>query len=167
MQPLNGELWDSLNAVYEPLNHRLDGLVKRMRAASERAISAGYYSGHYSRRENGRFEREAFPIPVLTVDGLCDMELHLEHTSITTKIAKADRARLTPAFLKEHRPEVYGVQDYLQDYEYQGLPWPEFQQRLRLSQEEAFFLTFAFPQDAGEEDMVDLVHVLSKLGCFY
>lgn len=52
-------------------------------------IESGWYNGHYHKGENGDWCRESYPIPVVTVKGLCDIEVSFDKITVSTKLKRA------------------------------------------------------------------------------
>ena len=74
------DLWETLNSAYEPLYRRAQALCSRLNAAGY-GCQWNWYAFHFSRRPVG-FSQEFFPIPVITVQGLCDIGLEPDHIFI-------------------------------------------------------------------------------------
>ncbi len=109
------DLWETLNSAYEPLYRRAQALCSRLNAAGY-GCQWNWYAFHFSRRPEG-FSPEFFPIPVITVQGLCDTGLELDWSAI-------------------RRPfEVYGADDYCGDLYRPGMT-PD-QLRARIAQDGA------------------------------
>ncbi|MDE5597728.1 MAG: hypothetical protein K2J04_07840 [Lachnospiraceae bacterium] len=54
-------------------------------------LESSWYNGHYHRNEAGEWSRESYTIPVISVNGLCDIEIQFDKVSVSTKL-KRDRA---------------------------------------------------------------------------
>ena len=38
-------------------------------------LESGWYNGHYNRTEDGNWHCDSYPIPVISIKGLCDIEI--------------------------------------------------------------------------------------------
>ena len=83
-------------------------------------LESGWYNGHYHKGEDGNWFRESYPIPVIGIKGICDIEIQFEKITISTKL-KRDMA-LAYSFEKfsGYEFEAYGVEDYLADFYHAG-----------------------------------------------
>ncbi len=52
-------------------------------------IESGWYNSHYHKGESGEWHRESYPIPVVTVKGLCDIEISFDEITVSTKLKRA------------------------------------------------------------------------------
>lgn len=51
-------------------------------------LESGWYNGHYHKGDNDSWIRESYPIPVIGVKGLCDIEIQLDKISVSTKMER-------------------------------------------------------------------------------
>jgi len=82
-----------LNEIYYPLDLKqaeLDALFR-----GDFRLESGWYNGHYHKNETGNWCRESYPIPVIGVKGLCDIEIPFDKISVSTKL-KRDAALAYP-----------------------------------------------------------------------
>ena len=77
-----------LNAFYRELEHRANLVLGQWVTLRSRPAELRYYSGHYTKNSVGIYEADAFPIPVLSIKGLCDVEFHIDQIQVTTKLKK-------------------------------------------------------------------------------
>lgn len=117
---------------------------------------------------------DLFPIPVIEAKGLCDIEIDIEGTSISTKLSKEKALKLDYEKLGELpgvvRFEVYGVEDYLQDYYVSGeedSDYGEASKKMAESAEAEFFFSFYFEENIGCEVVSKVVGELKDMGAYY
>ena len=83
---------EQLNAIYTPLEMKgyqlLQGLFHRIFEPS-----IGFYNSYSRKGKDGKIYVDRFPIPVVTVEGLCDIEIHLDSIIVTTKFSRLDAVR--------------------------------------------------------------------------
>ena len=69
-------------------------------------IQSGFYNGHYHRNTEGNYQPDSYPIPVISVKGLCDIEIDFDGNSITSKLSKEQIISFDWNLLGEVRFEV-------------------------------------------------------------
>lgn len=76
---------DELNDIYRKLENRMHRIVALFTSLHKGFdCSGGYYSGHYHKNAEGKYVMDFFPIPVVTVKGVCDIEIDLDKVSVST-----------------------------------------------------------------------------------
>ena len=78
------KIHETLESIYSPLEEKRKELMQLL-AKQYPAITWGWYSGHYHRTAEG-WVRESYPIPVITIKGLCDIELSFREMTVTAKL---------------------------------------------------------------------------------
>lgn len=156
-----------LNGMYCRLQMKCSEL---MRGLHHRIFETewGWYSGHYYKNSGGEYERTEYPIPVITVKGLCDIEINLDSVSLTTKRRRTET--LDYAFDKFSGVpfEVFSIEDYLdEDYYAPGTDIGVFRDRIRKSQENDLGFSFLFDFDVGGDRMYEFVKLLRREGFYY
>ena len=106
---------ETLNAIYRPLEAKRGEVQDALRPLGLRVASA-YYNGHYQKDADGDYVRNDYPIPVVEVTGLCDVEIEPDHLSVSAKLTRERALAYDFSRLRDYAYEVYGVQDYLTDY---------------------------------------------------
>jgi len=145
---------DRLNAVYAPLDEKRHALVAALKEAVPLPIKDGYFNGHYRKAQNGAYEKELYPIPVVTAEGLCDIEIEPDGVSVTTKSSRQRILSYCGTVLHETRFEAYGVEDFLSDY---GNDLVAVKAALNRNDEPECFLTFSFPADVSVSELTRFV----------
>lgn len=155
-----------LNQIYRHLDERCTTLTCALRAAAFPTAYA-YYNGHYSKNAEGTYVMDYFPIPVISVDGLCDLELELEAVSISTKLNREHALTFDYEKLACYRFEVFGVEDYLADYYIDGMTFEELRSNLNASAEKEIGFSLRFEADTDTAIIIGTVQFLQREGFYY
>lgn len=153
-----------IQAAYQTLERKREELVH---AAEQKSMETetGWYNGHYHRSEKGEWIRESYPIPVVGVKGICDIEIQFDGITVSAKL-KRDAA-LTYSFEKlEYDFEAYGVEDYLGDYHQPGQTFDRMKERILAGTEKEIGFSFPFPFETDGAEIMHLVEFLGNEG-FY
>ncbi len=154
-----------LNTYYAPLEQRRKPMQSALSA--EFPITAGWFNGHFCRDVANQYEMDYFPIPVISVTGVCDVELHFDTISITTKLRREKALSCDLTMFADIHFEAYGVEDYLHDFRTEGTSVEEMRANIRCSSEQEVFFSFAFETDVQMDVMVSFVKQLSSCGFYY
>lgn len=158
---------DQLNRFYRPIDLKAkEFTAKLVRPHSGFCAAAGFFNGHYHKNEAGKYREDAYPIPVIDVKGLCDIEIDFDSIRITTKLKKEQLLALDWSKLGGTQFEVYGVEDYLCDY---GNNQELLQMNLRIvsSRETEFFVSFLLPPDYSADEAIVFLKQLHNMGFYY
>ena len=163
---MNTELLNEINAAYCRLETKKAEIVHVLWHKIFE-LESGWYNGHYHKDEDGEWSRESYPIPVISVNGLCDIEIQFDKVSVSTKM-KRDKA-LGYSFEKfvQYEFEAYGVDDYLADFYHEGQTVNEMKEDIRTSDETDIGFSFAFPFDIDEKQIFEFAKLLRREGFFF
>lgn len=150
-----------LNDLYRELDGKARQIGKLLHA------SFGWYNGHYHKGPSGAYEMDAFPIPVITIPGVCDIEVDLDRISVTAKLTRTDALRFDFCKLAAYDFEAYGVENYLDDFYGAGDTAGTMLEKIRASGEDAIFFSFCFSCDAAAGEIGKLVGLIQREGFFY
>ena len=130
-------------------------------------LESGWYNGHYHKGEDGNWFRESYPIPVIGIKGICDIEIQFEKISISTKL-KRDMA-LAYSFEKfsGYEFEAYGVEDYLADFYHAGQTVQEMKDNIHACDEKEIGFSFVVPFDVEGKQIIEFVKLLRREEFFY
>ena len=130
-------------------------------------LESGWYNGHYHKGEDGNWFRESYPILVIGIRGICDMEIQFDKMSISTKL-KRDMA-LAYSFEKfsGYEFEAYGVEDYLADFYHAGQTVQEMKDNIYACDEREIGFSFVFPFDIEGKLIFEFVKLLRREGFYY
>ena len=157
-----------LNKVYE----RLESKARELRGSFVRAPQSfnctfGFYNGHYRKNDRGEYERDNFPIPEITVPGLCDIEVGLESITITTKLSREQALSYDYGKIAMHSFEAYGVEDYLCDFYVEGDMIAGLIENIKKSCEKDIGFSFCFPFESDGDTVYGFIAFLHREGFFY
>lgn len=163
--PIHGAFLNNLERCYARLEAKSAQISQALRGIFP--LESGWYNGHYHRDEAGTWVRESYPIPVLGVRDLCDIEVHFDRISLSTKLRRAAALDFSFAPVSGYPFEAYGVEDYLADFYHPGQTIQDLKTNLRTCQEEGIGFSFSLPFDTEEAQLVALVQLLCREGFYY
>lgn len=111
--------------------------------------------------------RDAFPIPVIMVKGLCDIEIQFDRISVSTKLKREMALEYPFDKLMDNEFEAYGVEDYLSDYYHPGQSVQKLKDNISASSEVEIGLSFLFPHDVTGQKIFEFVKLLRREGFYY
>ena len=150
-----------LNELYRNLDSKAQEISKCL------CCDYGYYNGHFHKNASGNYEMDYFPIPVVSLKGVCDVEIDFDCISVTTKLTKEKALCYNFEKLKNYNFEVYGVENYLDDFYVLGDTLGDMIEKIRNSSEENIFFSFYFPADTPVDAVCKLVNFIKQEGfCF-
>jgi len=159
---------DELNELYRELENRMHKIIAPFASLHKGYdFSCGYYSGHYHKNVEGKYMMDFFPIPVVTVKGLCDIEIDLDKVSVSTKLRREVALNYSYEKLLGYEFEAYGVDEYLDDFYVKGNSYSELVENIASSKEKEIGFSFLFFEDVGAEEIYKCVKFLRKEGFFY
>ena len=154
-----------LNQIYEQLFRKA---LQMKVTLDQRALECEcrFYNGHYEKNEDGKWQMDFFPIPVIEMKQLCDIEIGLNKISVSARMARDKALRFDYSQIAHYVFEVYGSDDYLNDFYHHEMKLEEGIKRMEKSDEQEIGFSFAFPFEVCCEDVCDLVMLL-KNEAFY
>ena len=159
---------NELNELYRELENRMHKIVAPFTSLHKGFnFSCGYYSGRYHKNAEGRYVMDFFPIPVITVNGLCDIEIDLDKVSVSTKLKREVALNYSYEKLSDYEFEAYGVDGYLDDFYVKGNTYAELVENITRSKEKEIGFSFLFAKDVDAEVIYKCVKFLRKEGFFY
>ncbi len=163
---MDKKILNEINAAYYRLELKQTELVHALLHRIFE-LESGWYNGHYHKDETGKWFRESYPIPVIDVKGLCDIEIPFDKISISTKLKR--NAALTFPFekLAGYEFEAYGVDDYLADFYRPGQTVQDLKEKIRACDEKEIGFSFVFPFDVDEKQIFEFVKLLRREGFYY
>lgn len=127
----------------------------------------GWYSGHYRKGLDGAYHMDCYPIPVISVRGLCDIEIQTDEVNVTAKRRRSDVLEGDLGKLAAYPFEAYGVEDYLADYCGPGMSLEQFRENVAKSAEREIGFAFRFDFEVGGEQMYEFAKLLRREGFYY
>ena len=150
-----------LNEIYKKLDE------KARRISQLLHCDFGYFNGHYYKTESGNYEMDYFPIPVVSLKGVCDIEIALNQISVTTKLTREMAISYDFEKVKPYSFEAYGVENYLNDFYLVGDTINKMLEKIKSSQEQHIFFSFYFPFDVSASVICEFVKLIRNEGFFY
>lgn len=156
-----------LNDLYKALYNKAQRLRSPFISTSGKfKCSMGFYNGHYSKNEEGNYQMEFFPIPVISITDCCDIEIGIDMISISTKLSRRDAEAFDYSLLEKYDFEAYGVENYLEDYYSKGSAIDDFIHKIKESNEQNIGFSFIF-DDLDENGVYRFVEFLINHHFFY
>lgn len=160
------KILSEMNVIYARLEEKQAEL---MRSLSHEIfeIESGWYNGHYQKIEAGEWRRDSYPIPVISVKGVCDIEIQFDRITVSAKLRK-DTA-LTYEFdkISEYEFEAFGVEDYLTDFYHKGQTLLDLKTNIRHCNETEIGFSFIFPSISTGKTLFEFVKLLRQEGFYY
>lgn len=159
---------NELNEVYQKLESKMHEITTPFLSLHKgHPFTCGYYSGHYFKNPNGEYTMDYFPIPVISLEKLCDIEIGLDNISLSTKLPRDLALKFDYNKLCDYHFEIYGVEEYLEDFYTKGNPIQELISNISNSSEKEIGISFQFAWDVTSEQIERLVRLLKKEGFYY
>lgn len=160
---MNSDFLEKLNELYQTLAKKTEDLALLLSGFGK--CEYGWYNGHFH-KDDGKWVKEYYPIPVISVKGLCDIEVGLETTTLSAKLGRDAAAQFPFETLSGCEFEVYGVQNYLSDFYRDGITTAQMRENICSSEEAEIGFSFAVDRANESEQLVKLVGMLKDAG-FY
>lgn len=163
---MDKRLLSEMNAAYYRLEMKRSQIVSALFHRIFK-LESGWYSGHYHKDDGGQWIRESYPIPVIGVKGLCDIEIQFDKLFVTTKL-KRDVA-LDYSFKKfsAYEFEAYGVEDYLADFFHPGQTIEQMKENIEACEETEIGFSFVFPFGVEGKQLFEFIKRLRHEGFYY
>ena len=161
------EFINQLNEFYKILDNK-GTQIKDILSQCGFDVKMGYFNGHYVDKDcSGNYVKDYYPIPVIEVKGLCDIEIGNSFVGISSKLAINDALNFDYGKLSDYQYEVYGVIDYLGDYYKSGEDVGKLYRNLKKSNETEIGFAFSFESSATAEIILKAVNFLKNNGFYY
>ena len=157
---------EAIDAAYFLLEEKKAEILSLLVRNRYRAAD-GWFNGHYHKNEIGEWVRESYPIPVIHVAGLCDIEIGFDKISVSAKLTRGDAVAYDYDRLSGYSFEAYGVEDYLRDFYHPGQSYEQLKTSVKNSGETEIGLSFLFPTEVDGEALIALVALLDQEGFYY
>ena len=155
----------AIDAAYFSLEEKKAELLSALSAARLRTKD-GWHNGHYHKNELGEWERESYPIPVLELAGLCDVEIGFNRIGVSTKLSTD---RIDSIYPEDFTPldfEVYDTESFLEDIYTSRQPFAQLKTSVKRHPASEVGFTFYFPPNVTAKPILELILLLDKAG-FY
>lgn len=155
-----------LNNAYLRLEEKRTALIHAL-AHPMFDVESGWYNGHYQKNDVGEWVRDAYPIPVITVKELCDIEIQFHGLSVSTKLRRDAAIAYSFEKMMAYEFEAYGVENYLSDYYHPGQTVEELKDNLKASDETEIGFSFSFPLESEGQQILAFAKLLRQEGFYY
>lgn len=161
---MNTSQIELLNGIYKPLREYATQIIKYLKINDYR-YKWGYYSGHYI-RNNQEWILEEFPIPVITIEAVCEIGIDLSHIFMEGKLTREQAIKFDFSVLKDYKFEVYGIKDYLNDFYNENTELEGINDRIFSSSEDEIGVSLFVSHQEPIETIFSAINTLRRLG-FY
>lgn len=141
--------------MWSGLNHRIF------------TLDGGWFNGHYERADGGGWVAQAYPIPVISVKGYCDVEIGFDKITVSTKRKRADALSYSFEKVKNYAFEAYGVENYLTDFYRPGQTIADMKGAIEKSDEKEIGFSFTLDWETDQEQIYEFVKLLGREGFYY
>ena len=155
----------AIDAAYFSLEEKKTELLSTLSAARLR-VKDGWHNGNYHKNELGEWERESYPIPVLELAGLCDIEVGFNRISVSTKLPTDCIESIRPEDFTPLDFEVYDVENFLEDIYTSRQPFIQLKASVKRHPTHEVGFTFYYPPQTTTTPILELIDLLDKNG-FY
>ena len=163
---MDKQILNEINTAYSHLETKQEELVNALFHRSFE-LDSGWYNGHYHEDEAGNWFRDSYPIPVIGVKGLCDIEISFDKISISTKLKRKEALAYSFEKFAGYEFEAYGVEDYLTDFYHPGQTVQDLKENIRVCDEKEIGFSFVFPFDVKGKHIFEFVKLLRREGFYY
>lgn len=153
-----------LNNIYKPLCEKSSYIEASLKANGYK-IKKGFFNNHSIRDKTDNWITEYFPIPVLTVDQLCDICIDITSICIEAKLKREVALEFDFNEFLEFKFEVYGVLCYLTDFYNDTLPINTIHKSIEISDEKEIGLEFKINKNCTA-DILKIINILKKLHAY-
>lgn len=150
-----------LNREYEPLRSHTHKMLKALTAAGLE-YEWGYFAQHTVRNGEEWFF-EHYPIPVITVRGMGEIGFDLNQTFVEFKMDRVKALSFDFTQLKGFAFEVYGIQEYLNDFYNARQSIQEIHDKIRGSDEEEVGVSLLFGYLEPVENILTAIGTMQQL----
>lgn len=152
---MNIDKFELLNSIYKPLQERVKSIVNKLKSNNYKC-EWSYFGQHYI-KHNDDWCLEYFPIPVINVIGICEIGIGLEHIFIEYKMLKQTALNYDFNKLNKYKFEVYGVENYLNDFYNAEMDLNNIDSRILESKEKEVGISIFLEKEASLEDILIVV----------
>ena len=132
LQKIYAKLDDQQAIIYQALRRRVW------------TLESGWFNGRFHKTIGDRYIREAYPIPVISIIGLCDIEVHFDKVSVLAKLERDTAlAKCFDGFVHYDFTARSGEDDTLIFYE-PGMTIPEMKKNITDSEDSEIEFEFRF-----------------------
>lgn len=157
---------EQLNDFYKKLDDKAEQ-IKNILIKNGFQAEKKYSNGQYNKNAAGEYVKEYFPIPVIEVKDLCEIEIVGMRINITSMTNIDNAIHFDYSKISEYYYEVYGVVNYLSDYYKNGEELSVLFKNLGASEEQEIGFAFSLADDIKEDKILSLVNLLKSNAFYY
>ena len=158
---------DQLNEFYKNLDDKTNQ-IRDILVKNGFRVEKGYFSGQYYNKDaSGNYVKDYYPLPVVGVKGLCDIEVVGTHLNVSTKTSIKNAIHFNYDKFSDYYYEVYGVNDYLADYYKSGEDIVKLYKNLEACDEKEIGFAFNFANNTSVDKILKFVVILRNNGFYY
>lgn len=162
---LSDELRHELNAIYKQLELK----AAQMSVGLHHRVfeyRMNWLNGCYTLDSEGKFICEDFPIPVIRVQGYCDVEIHPEGVHIVAKMKRNDAIGHSLTKLQKCEYHMFGTEEYSGGYCETDLAVGDLKTNLMAACDKEVIFTFFLSPDIDGDEIYEFAKLLRREG-FY
>lgn len=150
-----------LNTVYQPVYEYTKSLLNDLKSQGY-DVKWGFYNNHSIMMDH-TWVTEYYPIPVITVKNICDIGLDMNHTFIEFKMKREKAIDFTWDLISEYTFEVYGVENYLNDFYNKSLRIDTISSKIKESDEKEIGIAFYFNYLEDKDTLLSVIKTLKEM----
>ena len=155
-----------LSEIYHPLEMKsfqiLQGLQHRIFEPQ-----LAYYSGHHRKSADGVHRVDYFPLPVITVDGFCDVVIDLDCVTVNSKLSRENALSFAYEQLGAYEFEICDEDDDTIYHHHPHADTAPIRESLLKRSGKNFRFSFRFDFNIDGDTMYEFVKLLRRKGFFY
>lgn len=147
---------DCLNGIYKPLYEKTRFIYDKLKEKGY-IVSYGWFNMH-SVKHNDKFVIEYYPIPVIKVYNMGDIGIDMDSIFIECTLSKENSLKFDFNELTDkYTVEVYGTDDYMNDYYNKNLDIENLKSRINLSNEKQLKVCVYMNTDVCFDELLEVV----------
>lgn len=155
-------MFDALNKTYKDLYDRAMALCTPLKNQGY-SLKWGYYAFHSVKVKN-EYVTEYFPIPVINVNGICDVGFDLDCVFVEAMLYREEAIEFNFSTIP-YNFEAYGATEYLQDFYNNNMDLEGINKRIEESKEQEIGIGFEFEKNVDDVHVLNLINYLNENGC--
>lgn len=150
-----------LNSIYRPICQKCKDIQDNLKDNGYES-KKGFYNNHSVKDKSGNWIIEYFPIPVITVEQLCDICIDMKSIAIETKMKREKAIEFDFTRLLKYKFEVYGIEEYLNDFYNDTLTIEDIGKRIEMSREKEIGIGFEI-KNGCIDHLIQIINELKEI----
>lgn len=130
-------------------------------------LDGGWFNGEFERSEDGQWVSQAYPIPVISVKGYCNVEIGFDKITVSTKCKRKDTLERSYEKLMHYTFEAFGTDDCYEVFYRSGMTVEQMKEKVRKSDEREIRFRFLLPWDTEQDQIYEFVKLLRREEFYY